>query len=309
MGTVCLPEMTRYNYKKTLSTGMISAGGTMGILIPPSTGFIVYGTISEASIGDLFAAGIVPGILLMVLFWITIGIVTWRDPKAGPAGDRFPLIERLKALKGVIGFAILFVIVLGGIFGGVISPSEGGGVGAIGAFVIMVIRRRATLKNIITALRDTIMTSAMIFMIMIGAYIFGYFLTQTRMPRILAEWTSSLDVSPFVVLIMVLIVYIILGCFVDSLPLVIILTPIFMPIVMNMEWSLLWFGVLMILCMQIGLITPPVGMCCYVMAGVAKDVPLKDIFKGAFPFLIALIVMLALVMVFPDLATWLPSRL
>ena len=307
MGTVCLPEMTKYDYKKSLSTGMISAGGTMGILIPPSTGFIVYGTISGESIGKLFAAGIVPGIMLMIIFWITIGIITNRDPEAGPAGERFSLKERFKSLSGVIGFVVLLLIVLGGIFGGVISPSEGGGIGSLGAFVILLLRRRGTMKNIISALRDTIKTTAMIFIIMIGAYIFGYFLTQTRMPANLASVASGLAVSPYLILAVVLLVYVVLGCFVDSLPLVIILTPIFWPLVTQFGWNGIWFGVLMILCMQIGLITPPVGMCVYVMAGVAKDVPLQQIFKGAFPFLIALIAALVVVVVFPQIATWLPG--
>jgi tripartite ATP-independent transporter DctM subunit len=215
----------------------------------------------------------------------------------------------VKALKGIIGFLILFVIVLGGIFGGLISPSEGGGIGAMGSFVILILRKRATLANIGAALRDTIKTTAMIFMIMIGAYVFGYFLTQSRMPSRLASITSELDVSSTLILVVIMIIFIILGCFVDSLPLTIILVPIFWPIVTQMGWNGIWFGVLMVLCMQIGLVTPPVGMTCYVMAGVAKDVPLQQIFKGAFPFLIALVVALVLVIAFPSLATFLPTVL
>ncbi|MDR1246415.1 MAG: TRAP transporter large permease [Clostridiales Family XIII bacterium] len=309
MGTVCLPEMTRYNYKKEMSTGLISAGGTMGILIPPSVGFIIYGTISGESIGDMFAAGVVPGILLTIMFIITIAIITAIDPAAGPAGERFPLSERIKSLKGILGFLVLFIIVLGGIFGGLISPSEGGAIGAFGSFIILILRRRGTMKNIITAISDTIKTTAMIFMIMIGATIFGYFLSISGMPRALAQSMVSMNVPSMLVLAIIIIIFIILGCFVDSLPLTIILVPIFWPVLVEMGWDGVWFGVLMVLCMQIGLVTPPVGMCCYVMAGVAKDVPLQKIFRGAMPFLAALIVTLLLVVIFPQLATMLPYAL
>ncbi|MDR2295641.1 MAG: TRAP transporter large permease [Clostridiales Family XIII bacterium] len=309
MGTVCLPEMTRYNYKKELSTGLISAGGTMGILIPPSVGFIIYGTISGESIGDMFAAGIVPGVLLMLIFMATIAIITARDPEAGPAGERFSIGERIRSLKGILGFLILFIIVLGGIFGGLISPSEGGAIGAFGSFIILIMRKRASLRNIIAALKDTIKTTAMIFIIMIGATIFGYFLTVSTMPRALANAMVAMHVPSMFVLIIVLLIFVILGCFVDSLPLTIILVPIFWPVLTEMGWNGIWFGVLMVLCMQIGLITPPVGMCCYVMAGVAKDVPLQKIFRGALPFLAALVVTLVLVVVFPQLAIYLPSVL
>jgi tripartite ATP-independent transporter DctM subunit len=301
--------MTRYNYKKTLSTGMISAGGTMGILIPPSVGFIVYGTISGVSIGDLFASGIVPGVVLMLAVMITLMIITRRDPEAGPAGEKFSFVERVKSLKGVIGFAILFIIVLGGIFGGLISPSEGGGIGAMGAFVIMLVRRKGSWSNIVSSLRETIKSTAMIFMIMIGAYVFGYFLNGTGIPKALAVLAATLNVPGVVILIAVLFIFIVLGCFVDSLPLTVILVPIFWPVLTQMGWNPLWFGVLMILCMQIGLITPPVGMCCYVMAGVAKDVTLQKIFKGTMPFLIALVIVLVVVIVFPQLATALPTWL
>ncbi|MDR1570999.1 MAG: TRAP transporter large permease [Clostridiales Family XIII bacterium] len=307
MGTVCLPEMSKYSYKRSLSTGLISAGGTMGILIPPSVGFIVYGTISGESIGAMFAAGILPGLLLTLLFIATVAVITARDPAAGPAGERFGLVERLRSLKGVIAFLILFVLVLGGIFGGLITPSEGGAVGAFGSLVFLAIRRKASLSNLFMALSDSIKTTAMIFTIMIGAYIFGNFLTVSRMPMKMAEAAVSMNLSPLAVLAMMLAVFIVLGCFVDALPLTIILVPIFLPIVQALEMNAIWFGVLMVLCMQIGLITPPVGMCCYVMAGVAKDVPLQSIFRGVLPFMLALVVALCTVIAFPAFATLLPG--
>jgi tripartite ATP-independent transporter DctM subunit len=307
MGTVCLPEMSKYNYKKTLSTGLISAGGTMGILIPPSVGFIIYGTISGESIGAMFAAGVLPGIMLTVLFIGAVALITARDPKAGPAGEHFNLKERIVALKGIIAFLILFILVLGGIFGGFITPSEGGAIGAFGSLVFLIIRRKANFRNIVLALSDSIKTTAMIFTIMIGAYIFGVFLTVSRMPTRLAGWAVEMNVPPFAVLLMLLLIFIVLGCFIDALPLTIILVPIFLPLIREMGLNGIWFGVLMVFCMQIGLVTPPVGMCCYVMAGVAKDVPLQAIFKGALPFLLTLVVGMVLVMIFPGLATFLPG--
>lgn len=309
MGIVCLPEMDKYGYKDTLSTGAISAGGTLGILIPPSTGFILYGTAASVAVGRMFAAGILPGILLALLYIVTILIICTKDPAAGPKGEVIPMAEKIRSLTGVLPILILFLVVMAGIFFGWFTPNEGGAIGAFGAFVFMLIRRRATFKNIVAALYDTIKTTAMIFLIMIGAYIFGYFLTASGMPKALATLVTTLDVSPYVILAAILLVYAILGCFVDSLPLIVLLVPIFLPIVDSLGFDRIWFGVLMVMIMQLGLITPPVGMCCYVMAGVAKKVPLQRIFKGTAPFIVALVVAVAIVIAFEPLSTWLPSVL
>ena len=315
MGVVCLPEMEKYGYKDTLSTGSISAGGTLGILIPPSTGFILYGTSAQVAVGKMFAAGIFPGILLAVLYAITVIIICMVDKNAGPKGEKFSMREKVKSIPGVLPIAILFVIVLGGIFMGKFTPSEGASIGAFGSFIFMLIRRKATLKNIIAALFDTIKTTAMIFLIMIGAYIFGYFLTASNMPSALANWVASLNVPVVVILIGILLVYAILGMFVDSLPLIVLLVPIFLPIIdqlqiiPNQELNRIWFGVLMVMIMQLGLITPPVGMCCYVMAGVAQKVPLQRIFKGTAPFILALLVGVLLAIFITPLSTWLPSMM
>jgi tripartite ATP-independent transporter DctM subunit len=309
MGTVALPEMSRYHYRKKTSMGLIASAGTMGILIPPSVAFIVYGTITGDSIGALFAAGVIPGILMSAVFIVTIIIITRRDPDAMPAGEKFPFIEMLRSLKGGIGFLILFVICLGGIFGGVISPSEGGSIGSLGAFVILIIRRRATFKNIVSALRDTIRTTTMIFTIMIGATIFGNFLTATHMPAELAESVLGSNMPSGIVMAIIIVVFIVLGCFIDALPLTMILVPIFLPIMNQIGWNGIWFGVVMVICMMIGLITPPVGMNCYVMSGVAKDVKLQDIFKGAFPFLIGEVITMLIIIAIPQIALFLPGLL
>ncbi|MBQ9980440.1 MAG: TRAP transporter large permease [Oscillospiraceae bacterium] len=307
MGVVCLPEMRKYGYKDTLSTGCISAGGTLGILIPPSVGFILYGTTAEIGVGKLFTAGIVPGILLAILYIIVIVVICKMDAEAGPRGPKFPLKQKVKSLKGVLPILILFIIVLGGIFTGWFTANEGGAIGAFGAFVFMIIRRKATMQNIIRALRDTLNTTAMIFLIMIGAYVFGAFLTVSNCPSTLANWAAGLNVSPYIILIFILLIYGLLGCFVDSLPLIVLLVPIFLPIIKALGFDPIWFGVLMVMIMQLGLITPPVGMCCYVMAGVAKDVPLGKIFRGTAPFIVGLVLAVALVIIIPQLALWLPG--
>lgn len=307
MGVVCLPEMRKYNYKDTLSTGCISAGGTLGILIPPSVGFILYGTTAEIGVGKMFAAGIIPGILLALCYIVVIIVVCKMDFAAGPKGPKFSTKQKLISLKGILPILILFIIVLGGIFTGWFTANEGGAIGAFGAFIFMAIRGKATFKNIVLSLSDTIKTTAMIFLIMIGAYIFGSFLTVSNCPSTLANWSAGLNVSPYIVLICILLIYAILGCFVDSLPLIVLLVPIFLPIVKIFGFDPVWFGVLMVMIMQLGLITPPVGMCCYVMAGVAKDVPLGQIFRGTAPFIVGLLVCVVLVMFIPQIALWLPS--
>ncbi|MGI6732156.1 MAG: TRAP transporter large permease [Anaerovoracaceae bacterium] len=306
MGVVALPEMQKYGYKDSLSCGAIAAGGTLGILIPPSVAFILYGTVSEQSIGAMFASGVIPGIILVILFAIAILVVTKIDPEAGPKGEQFTLREKLQSLKGAGPFIILFIVILGGIFGGFFTASEGGAIGAFVSFIFMALRRKATWANIKASLGDTINTTAMIFIIMIGAYIFGAFLTVSRMPAELAKWTLSLDVPSGFIIIAIILVFGVMGCFIDALPLIVLLVPIFLPIVTELGMSPIWFGVIIVLVTQLGLITPPVGMCCYVMAGVAKDVPLFTIFRGILPFIFAMVTLFIILMIFPNLTTYLP---
>ena len=305
MGMVCLPEMRKYNYKDSFSTGVIASSGAFGLLIPPGVGFIVYATIAELSVGKQFAAGILPAILCILLASITVVIVAKRDPEAAPPSRAFSLREKLDSLKGLVGFGILFVVVLGGIFSGFINPSEGGAIGAFGSLIIMIIRKRATFATIWSALKDSMKTTAMIFMIMIGAKVFGVFLAMTGLPKALATSLGSLG-SGYAVLWIIIALFLVLGCFVDSLPLIIILTPIFWPLVEAMNWNGYWFGIIMVMCMLIGLITPPVGMSVYVMAGVSKT-PLGTVFKGSMPFLVSLIVATVILVYVPTLSTWLPS--
>jgi C4-dicarboxylate transporter DctM subunit len=307
MGTVCVPEMKKYNYKSGLATGSVAAGGTLGILIPPSVGFIVYGIVTEQSIGTLFAAGILPGIMLMVLYMVTVVIIAVRDKEAGPPGPKFTAKEKFDSIKGLIPVAILFILVIGGILFGLFTANEGAAVGAFGAFIFLIIRGKCTKENVKAALSDTIKTSSMIFLIMIGAYAFGYFLAVSKLPMALASAVAGLPVSPYVILILILVVYIAMGCIMDSLAMILLLTPIFFPIAQQLGMNPIWFGVLMVMVQELGLITPPVGMNIYVMAGIAKGVPIQTIFKGAAPFIVTLLVATALVIVFPPIATFLPS--
>ena len=308
MGKICLPEMDKYGYKRTLACGAISAGGTLGILIPPSTGFMLYGINAGIGVGKMFIAGIVPGIVLTVCYAATAIVICIRDPAAGPKGEKFPLSEKLKALGGVLPVLILFILVLGGILFGWCSATEGGAVGAFGAFIFMIMRRQFTLKNIIAALKETVETTAMIFLIMIGSDILSQFFALTNISSTLAQIATTANVSRWVILLIFLLIYGLLGCFVDSLPLICLLTPIFLPVVTQLGFDAMWFGVLMVMLMELGLMTPPVGMCCYVMAGITKGTTsLQENFKGTAPFLIGIAVAIVIVMLCPGLATWLPS--
>ena len=321
MGKICLPEMDRYKYKRTLTCGSISAGGTLGILIPPSVGFMLYGINAGVGVGTMFISGILPGVLLCLCYSLVVVVICILDPEAGPKGPKFTMKEKLKALGGVAPVLILFIVVLGGILAGWFSASEGGAIGAFGAIVFMIIKGKFTWKNITGALKDTIETTAMVFMIMIGANILGNFFSASQLPQALSTWAAGANVAPLWILLGCLAIYGILGCFVDSLPLIVLLTPIFLPVIQKLNFSVfanvapalrvnyqtIWFGVLMVMLMQFGLMTPPVGMTCYVMSGIAKDTPLSKIFRGTAPFLIGIGAAIIIILLVPSLTTWLPS--
>jgi len=315
MGKICLPEMDKFNYKRTLTCGSISAGGTLGILIPPSVGFMLYGINAGVGVGKMFISGFLPGVLLCACYSAVILVICAIDPAAGPKGPKFSIKEKIKAAVGVLPVLVLFVLVLGGIMLGWCSASEGAAIGAAGAFVFMIIKRQFTWKNLIASLKETAETTAMIFIIMVGANILGDFFNQTGLPQAAANAAANANIAPVWILLACLMIYAILGCFVDSLPLIVLLTPIFLPIVRDLELGFgantegvtIWFGVLMVMLMQFGLMTPPVGMCCYVMSGVAPDTPLTTIFKGTAPFLIGIGVAITLVILFPAITTFLPG--
>lgn len=309
MGKVALPEMRRYKYQSGLATGAIAAGGTIGILIPPSIIFIIYGIITEQSIGRLYMAGFIPGIMQVILFMITIAIVCWRNPDIGPPGPKTTLMQKLKALTKMWSALVLFLIVIGGIYLGWFSANEAAGIGAFGTLVIGLVLRRLTWQGFKTALLDTTKDTAMIFIILTGAIIFGYFLTVTGVGLALSDFMTSLSVSKYIIFIVVIVIYLILGCLMDALAMVLITVPIFFPLMMKLGFDPIWFGVVIVIVVEMGMITPPVGMNVFVIKGIAGDVPMFTIFKGIAPFIIADIVLITLVTIWPEIALFLPGTM
>lgn len=307
MGKIALPEMKRYGYEDSFATGTVAAGGTLGILIPPSTVLIIYGILTEQSIGKLFVAGILPGLLLSAAFALTAYLVCRIKPHYAPAAEPVPWRERFFALSGVVEILILFSLALGGLFLGWFSPTQAGAIGAAGALVIGLVRRQLSWEAFLSACRDGIRTSCMVIFIIAGATIFGHFMAVTRIPFVLADSIKALPVSPMVIMIIVMFIYFLGGFFMDSMALIVLTIPIFYPLVTELGFDPIWFGVIIVLLGEMGVITPPVGVNVFVIKGIAQEVPLEKIFKGIFPFLGALIVVTAIVTAFPAIATYLPS--
>ncbi|MBW2030255.1 MAG: TRAP transporter large permease [Deltaproteobacteria bacterium] len=307
MGSIALPEMKRYQYSPALATGSLAAGGTLGILIPPSIGFILYSMLTDESIGKLFIAGIIPGIFLTGLFVLTIYIMVGRNRTLGPPGPKTTLRDKLLSLRGIWGALALFILVIGGLYGGIFTPTEAGGIGAFGAFLLMVLRGRLKKKSMISVLLDTGKVTAMCFLILVGANVFGYFMAVTRIPHELAGIAVSLPLPPVLVVIFILLVYVLLGSVVDAIAMIVLTVPIFYPVILKLGVDPIWFGVVMVIVMEMALITPPVGMNVFAIAGVAQDISLYTIFRGIFPFLVAMMVCVALLIMVPELATLLPS--
>ncbi|MGC9325811.1 MAG: TRAP transporter large permease [Desulfomonilia bacterium] len=307
MAAATLPEMKRYNYKPELATGVVAAGGSLGILIPPSVIFIVYGIMTEQSIGKLFIAGVLPGILLTVLFVLSILIWTMIRPELGPRGPRATLKEKISSLSGLVETLIIFALVMGGLFGGIFTPTEAGAVGAFTTLVVAVAKKQLTWEGFISALFETTRISCMILVIVAGATVFGHFLAVSRIPYDIANWISSFQLPPAIIMSIIIFVYFLGGCFIDSLALIMLTIPIFYPVILKFGYDPIWFGVIIVLITQIGVITPPVGVNVYVVSGVARDVPLNVIFKGVIPMLIALIIATFLLIPFPQIALFLPT--
>jgi C4-dicarboxylate transporter DctM subunit len=307
MGKVTLPEMRRYNYASSLATGCVAAAGSLAILIPPSTIFIVYGILTEESIGKLFAAGILPGILLATLFALTVLIMCRRNPKLGPAGVKATWKERIASLPGVIEMLILFGLVMGGLFAGYFTPTEAGAAGAAGALILALARRQLTWRGLLDATKETTRITAMVFLIVTGATIFGRFMAVTRVPFTLSEWIGGLGVSPYAIMSVIILGYLIGGFFMDSLAMVTLTVPVMYPVILKLGFDPIWFGVIIVLVSEMGVISPPVGINAYVIKGVAKDVPLETVFRGILPFLAAEVVCAIILLAFPIVATFLPS--
>lgn len=311
MGAIALPEMKKYKYDMSLATASIAAGGVLGVLIPPSVIFILYGISTEQSVGRLFMAGIIPGLMLMLLYILTIFILTIRNPALGPPGQRASWKEVVQSLRGGLGEVLaVFALSMGGLFAGWFTPTEAGAVGAFGVLTVALLGRRLNGELFKKSLIDTTRTTAMIMLMIAGAMIFGRFMAISRVPFEVASWAGNLALPSFAVMGIVLVIYLILGCFIDALALVLLTVPIFFPIVVNtLGYDPVWFGVIVVLVVAMGVITPPVGMNVYIIKGVAPDVPLETIFKGIWPFLAAIIVCIIILTAFPQIVTFLPDTL
>jgi tripartite ATP-independent transporter DctM subunit len=306
MCRVALPEMRRRGYDDRIATAVIAAGGTLGIMIPPSIIFAIYGLLTETSIGKLFVAGILPGLLGTALYMSAVKVSTMIDPRVAPAGDYMPWRERGKALAEVWAVLLLFGVVIGGIYFGFFSPTEGAGVGAVGALLFAIARRYIDRASLRDAVHETAGTVGMIFLILIGAVLFNAFLETSKLPAVLAHETAALGLPPILVLIALMVFYIALGCVMDSLSMILLTVPAVFPLITALQINPIWFGVLLVTVVEIGMITPPVGMNLFVIQG-ASRVPLKTIIAGIWPFIVADFVRLALLLSIPAISTWLPS--
>jgi C4-dicarboxylate transporter DctM subunit len=307
MSKVAYPSMKKLGYSDSLSTGVIAAGGTLGIMIPPSTIMVIYGIVTETNIGKLFAAGVIPGLLTAALLMVAVVIMTSRDPEHAPAGEKFSWAERWKALRGIWGVLLLVIVVLGGIYGGVFTATEGAGIGAAGAFLFAVARRALTVRSTLDVLIESARTTAMLFTLLIAATIFANFVNFTSMPGDLKEWITHLGLSPVMIVGAMMVIYVILGTVMEELTMVLLTIPLFFPIVVALGFDPVWFGVLIVMVIQIGLISPPVGMNLFVINTLLPRVGLGNIFRGVWSFVLVQVMMLAILVAFPQLSLWLPS--
>jgi C4-dicarboxylate transporter DctM subunit len=306
---VAYPEMRRYGYPQSFATGVIAAGGTLGIMIPPSTVFAVYGLITEQDVGKLFIAGVVPGILAVAMYMVTITAIGLIRPGFLPAGPRSTWAERLEAMRDIWATLILFAFVIGGIYGGLFTATEAAGMGAAGAFIIGVVRRKLSLADIRRSLLEATRTTAAVFTVLIGALLFGYFLTITQTPQNVTAFLTGLGIGKYGVLALIMLMYLVLGCLMDALAMIILTVPIVFPVIVALGFDPIWFGVIIVMTVELGLIHPPVGMNIFVIKSVVEDVKISTIFYGVIPFIITDLIRLVILIAFPILALWLPSHM
>lgn len=301
MARVALPEMERNGYAKSLASGTLAAGGTLGIMIPPSIALLLYALITEQSVGQMFIAGVIPGLLGLLLYCGTIAVTVYLHPELAQPGEKTTMKEKFVGLKGLVPFMGVFGLIIGGIYTGIFTPTEAASIGALGTFIIAILRGMR-FKGMVEAVEETLFVSTMIFFMIIGAEIFGYFLSVSRISFSLVEFVDSLHLAPHMVLFSVLILFILLGCVMDSIAMLLLTVPVVYPLIEAAGFDPIWFGIIAVITVEVGLITPPVGMNVFVIKSVAPDISIKEIFKGVFPFVVSDIVRLALIILFPSLA-------
>ena len=309
MGLVALPEMKARNYDAALASGAVAAGGTLGSMIPPSGMLIMYGVLTEQSIGKLFIAGIIPGLLQAVFYAVMIAIRCRMNPELGPPGPRYSWRERWQSLAAIGDLSLLLLLVIGGMIIGWFTATESGAVGALGAILLTVIRKRLTWPAFLEALRQTMRTTGMIYGVIIGAFLFSYFMAVTQIPASLASLVSALDASPVAIVACILLILFVLGIFLDAMAMMTLTLPVFYPIIVSLGLSPIWFGILMVRAQETALITPPTGMNIYVVSGLRKDLPLSTVFRGVVPFLLTDVPHIVLLVLFPPIALWLTTVL
>ncbi|MCF8200205.1 MAG: TRAP transporter large permease [Sulfuritalea sp.] len=309
LGKVAIPEMRRFGYADSLAAGSVAAGGTLGILIPPSVVMVIYGIMTSTDIGKLFAAGILPGLLGVGLYMAAVKYVVWRDPEAGPPGPRLPWTVRWKALANVWAAAGLFLVVIGGIYQGVFTPTEAAGIGAFGAFVIALLRGTLTVLVMLRVLAETVRTSSILFMVLIGGLVFSNFINIAGMPEAISGWVTERQLSPTAVLFTILAIFVLLGCVLESMTMILLTIPVFFPIVMQLGFDPVWFGIIVVVVTEVSLITPPVGLNVFVISGLFRDISTATVFRGITPFLVADVVRIAILVFVPWIVLVLPSMM
>lgn len=307
MSRVAYPSMRKLGYSDSLSTGVMAAGGTLGIMIPPSTIMVIYGIVTQTNIGHLFAAGVIPGLLTAAMLMLAVVFITSRDPEHAPPGERMAWPERWRSLRGIWGVVVLVIVVLGGIYGGFFTATEGAGFGAAGAFLFALLRRRLTWRVLFEVLVESARTTAMLFTLLIAATLFANFVNFTTLPMDLKDGIANLGLSPTMVIVAMMAIYVLLGTVMEELTMVLLTIPLFFPIVTGLGFDPVWFGVLIVMIVQIGLISPPVGMNLFVLNALLPNVGLGNIFRGCWPFVLVMVLVLGALIAFPGLSLWLPS--
>ncbi|WP_078598575.1 TRAP transporter large permease [Evansella clarkii] len=305
MGTMALPELKKYKYNNKLSAGAVAAGGTLGIIIPPSTVLIIIALQSEQSVSELFKASLIPGLLLTLIFIVLIGTITRMKPAYGPAADiQVTMKDKVKSLLGIIPIFLLFIFVIGGLFMGIFTPTESGAFGAFGAIVLSLVMRRLTWDSFKMAVISSLKSASMVVMLIVGAIYFGRFLTITRIPFEIAQWTQSLSIPPILILALIILIFIAGGALMDAIGFLVLAIPIFSPTVYALGYDPIWFSVVLCVVTSLGAITPPVGINAYVVHGIDKSIPVKDIFKGLTLFILGYLIVIVLLLVFPEIVTF-----